>query len=349
MNLHEAKILIVDDQEPNTKLLKRILQSFKYTNIDILLDPREVLGYCEESTPDLILLDLKMPFMDGFEVMEKIKSIVDPLFVQVIMISAQDEHSNKLRALDLGIVDFISKPFDNIEVILRINKALELKSLHEELKTKNESLQCEVNIKSQLLEDMQMELIDRLMLTAEFRDTNTGYHIARIGYFAMHLAELAGLNEKECEIIFHASKMHDIGKIGIADDILLKADKLTEDEMNLMKLHTVKGAKILSGSKSEILRCAERIAHNHHEHWDGSGYPAGISGESIDIESRITTICDIFDALFSSRPYKPAWDIISIIDELKSIKGIYTDPMLTDLFIEHIDEFLEIKEVVEVK
>lgn len=348
MNLHESKILIVDDQEPNTKLLKRILQSFKYNNVDILLEPREVLGYCQNSAPDLILLDLKMPFMDGFEVMEGIKSIVDPLFIQVIMISAQDEHSNKLRALDLGIVDFISKPFDNIEVILRINKALELKSLHEELKAKNNALQSEVNIKSQLLDDMQMELIDRLMLSAEFRDTRTGYHIARIGYFAKHLAELAGLNERECEIVFHASKLHDIGKIGISDEILLKSNKLTDEEMNIMKLHTIKGAKILSGSKSEVLMCAEKIAHNHHEHWDGSGYPDGISGEDIDIESRITSVCDVFDALYSQRPYKPTWELEAVIQELNNIKGRSLDPRLTDLFIEHIEDFLAIKRQIEV-
>ncbi|GAB6106530.1 HD domain-containing phosphohydrolase [Fusibacter bizertensis] len=349
MNLNESKILIVDDQEPNTKLLKRILQSFNYNNVDILLEPRDVLGYCQNSAPDLILLDLKMPFMDGFEVMEGIKSIVDPLFIQVIMISAQDEHSNKLRALDLGIVDFISKPFDNIEVILRINKALELKSLHEELKAKNNALQSEVNIKSQLLEDMQMELIDRLMLSAEFRDTRTGYHIARIGHFAKHLAELAGLNERECEIVFHASKLHDIGKIGISDEILLKSNKLTDDEMNIMKLHTIKGAKILSGSKSEILKCAEKIAHNHHEHWDGSGYPDGISGENIDLESRITSVCDVFDALYSSRPYKPAWDLEAVLRELNAIKGHSLDPRLTDLFVEHIEDFLAIKKQIEVE
>ena len=348
MNSYDSKILIVDDQEPNTKLLKRILQSFKYTNIDILLDPRSVLGYCQANAPDLILLDLKMPFMDGFEVMEGIKSIVDPLFIQVIMISAQDEHSNKLRALDLGIVDFISKPFDNIEVILRINKALELKSLHEELKAKNDTLQCEVNVKSQLLEEMQMELIDRLMLSAEFRDARTGHHIARIGFFARHLAELAGLDERKSETIYYASKMHDIGKIGISDEILLKDSKLTDEEMDKMRLHTVNGAKILSGSQSEILKCAEKIALNHHEHWDGTGYPNGIKGESIDIESRITSICDVFDALCSERPYKPSWGLEAVIEELKTIKGIYLDPKLTDLFIEHIDEFIEIKKDIEV-
>ncbi len=347
MNYLDAKILIVDDQEPNALLLKKILKSRKYSQIDVLMDSREVSGYINHTIPDLILLDLKMPFMDGFQVVEQISSVLEENFVQVIMISAQDDHTHKLKALDMGIMDFIGKPFDNVEVVLRVNKAIELKKLHEALKQKNQVLQCEVDEKDQMLLDMQYELIDKLMLSAEFRDQTTGNHISRIGCFARHLAKLCGLSDRSANLIFHASKLHDIGKIGIPDEVLLKPGALNENEMKIMKEHTTKGAKILSGSKSEILSYAEKIALNHHERWDGQGYPNGIRGEEIDIYSRITSICDVYDALHSSRPYKEIWENKAIIDELNRLAGSALDPVLTKIFIDHIDDFYQIQSEVE--
>lgn len=347
MNYFDAKILIVDDQEPNALLLKKILLSKKYNQIDVLMDSREVSGYINHTIPDLILLDLKMPFMDGFQVVEQLSSVLEENFVQVIMISAQDDHTNKLKALDLGVMDFIGKPFDNVEVVLRVNKAIELKKLHEALKEKNQCLQYEVDEKDQMLLDMQYELIDKLMLSAEFRDQTTGNHISRIGCFARHLAKLCGLSDRNANLIFHASKLHDIGKIGIPDDVLLKPCALNADEMSIMKEHTIKGAKILSGSKSEILLCAEKIALNHHERWDGQGYPNGIRGEEIDIYSRITSICDVFDALNSTRPYKEKWEREAIIDELGRLVGSALDPVLTKIFIDNIDDFYQIQSEVE--
>jgi putative two-component system response regulator len=185
------------------------------------------------------------------------------------------------------------------------------------------------------------------MLSAEFRDQTTGNHISRIGCFARHLAKLCGLSDRSANLIFHASKLHDIGKIGIPDEVLLKPGALNENEMKIMKEHTTKGAKILSGSKSEILSYAEKIALNHHERWDGQGYPNGIRGEEIDIYSRITSICDVYDALHSSRPYKEIWENKAIIDELNRLAGSALDPVLTKIFIDHIDDFYQIQSEVE--
>ncbi len=198
-----------------------------------------------------------------------------------------------------------------------------------------------------MLLDMQYELIDKLMLSAEFRDQTTGNHISRIGCYARHLSKLYGLSDREANVVFHASKLHDIGKIGIPDEVLLKPHVLSDNEKAIMREHPTKGAKILSGSQSEILIYAEKIALNHHERWDGQGYPNGIKGEAIDIYSRITSICDIFDALNSKRPYKEKWENKDIVNELTRLSGNALDPNLAKIFIENIEDFYKIQNEVE--
>lgn len=338
-----SRILIVDDHEPNIELLKCMLEMHGFNKILTTTDSREVVDLYLNSQPDLILLDLKMPHLDGFQVLEQLNQATEGDFLPVIMITAQNDQENKMRALELGAREFIGKPFNQSEVITRIKNILEIKRLHNSVKDQNRILEKKVEERTQELKDLQLELIWRLLKAAEFRDDTTGNHISRIGYYSKELGRLAGLNNQTCEKLLHASMMHDIGKVGIPDHILLKADKLTEEEWEKMKEHTIKGAKILSGSHSDIIQMAEIIALTHHEKWNGTGYPLQLKGEEITIESRITAVCDVFDALLSLRPYKAKWPLEAVVEEMKKLSGVALDPRLTQLFLENLPNFIRIK------
>lgn len=340
----DAKILIVDDTPANVMLLRKILQMSGYSNIETLTDSREVLGTYLTYKPDLLLLDLRMPYMDGLEVLEKLNDIKGDDYINVIIITAQDDKETRQRGYMLGAKDYINKPIDNVEVLTRIRNMLEIRLMHDDLRDSNKLLEEKVAERTKEVSELQLELINRLLLAVEFRDDSTGKHILRIGHYAKALGRLIGLSEAESTQLFHASMMHDIGKIGIPDEILLKPGKLTSDEFNKMKTHTTKGAEILKGSASEVIKVAEVITLTHHEHWDGYGYPEGLKGEEIPLVGRITALIDVFDALLAKRPYKEVWEFARVLEYIEDESGRQFDPNLTRVFLENIEVFATIRE-----
>ncbi|ACV64864.1 response regulator receiver modulated metal dependent phosphohydrolase [Desulfofarcimen acetoxidans DSM 771] len=342
--LFHATILIADDNSTNILLLEKLLSISGYKNIKTTTESREVLSLYKELDPDLLLLDLRMPHMDGFQVLEQLNLEKQDDFLPVVVITAQNDQEHRLKSFKMGAKDFIGKPFDHAEVLMRIRNMLEIRLLHKEVREHNRKLEDTVQERTKELQDLQVELIHRLGRAAEFRDNDTGAHITRIGKYSFELAKAAGLSDKECRLILHASTMHDIGKIGIADEILLKPERLTPDEWEIMKTHTTKGAKILAGSSSDVLQMAEQIALNHHEKWDGSGYPTGLKGDEIPLAGRITAICDVFDALLSKRPYKNAWSLEEAVAEMKKGSGTHFDPNLIEIFLKIIPHILAIRQ-----
>ena len=343
-NYGDARILIVDDTPANVMLLQKVLQMSGYKNIETLTDSREVIRTYLTYKPDLLLLDLRMPYMDGLEVLEKLNALKnEDDYLPVIIITAQDDKETRQRGYLLGAKDYISKPIDTTEVLMRIRNMLEIRLMHNDLKFYSRQLEEKVAEQTREVSELQLELINRLLLAVEFRDDATGKHILRIGNYARVLGRLIGMKEQECTKLFHASMMHDVGKIGIPDEILLKPGRLTEAEFEKMKTHTVKGAEILVGSASEIVNLAEVIALTHHERWDGGGYPKGLKGEDIPIEGRITALIDVFDALLAKRPYKEAWEMERVLQYIESESGRQFDPYLSRVFLNNIGQFIEIR------
>ncbi|AUB81964.1 HD domain-containing phosphohydrolase [Candidatus Thiodictyon syntrophicum] len=342
----DARILIVDDLEVNVKLLARILGSAKYRCVSSTMDPGAVCSLHRRHRYDLIVLDLLMPDMDGFQVMEGLKEIEPDGYLPVLVISAQPGH--KLRALKAGARDFISKPFELPEVLARVHNQLEMHLMHKELRDFNGILEQRVADRTRALKDSYLETIFTMTRAAEHKDEDLGSHVQRISHYSRALAVQLGLDKEFVDLIFFASPMHDIGKIGIPDQLLLKPGALTPDEWEIMKRHTTMGARILGQGTSPYLRMGAEIARSHHERWDGGGYPHGTRGEAIPLAARIMNICDIYDALRSKRPYKPAFDHHQaceiIIRGDNRIQPEHFDPAILAAFTQHQQVFGDIFE-----
>ena len=338
----EAKILIVDDEPGNIHVLKRMLNSAGYHNITSTTDGRTTPNIYQTIHPDLIFLDIRMPGFSGFDVMNALKTLETESCLPILVLTAQLDTETRLKAIKAGAKDFVNKPFIMEEMLARINNLLEVRMLHNSLHNDKKSLQTKVVESSEELRQYQVEIIHRLARAAEYRDNETGMHVIRISKLCERLARGLGLNDHECHLIRHASPMHDIGKIGIPDHILLKPGKLTQEEWAVMKTHADIGALILSGSESEFLQMAETVAGSHHERWDGSGYPRGLKEEEIPLVSRIVTVCDVFDALTSDRPYKKAWSIENTVAEMEKQSGKLFDPHVLCVFMTLLPEMVSI-------
>lgn len=343
-----ANILIVDDQPQNVLLLKKILEREGFQNIHTITDPRETFAIYQQYEIDLILLDIRMPYMDGFEVMEKLKALTsdDYDYLPVLVLTAELTDATREKSLSSGAKDFLTKPFNRIEVLQRISNILEVRLLYKQLKNQNQVLDEKVKERTRQLEQSRLEIIERLGQAAEYKDNETGEHIIRMSHSSYLLAKAAGLGEEEAELIHQASSMHDIGKIGIPDKILMKPGKLDPEEWEIMKSHVTIGAKLLSNSEHPLLQKARVIALTHHEKWDGSGYPKGLKGENIPIAGRICAIADVFDALISERPYKDAWPTEKAIQLLIAEKERHFDPQLVDLFVTISEQVVEFRDTL---
>lgn len=337
-----SMILVVDDEPQNVELLTELLSHEGYQNILCETDPEKALSFYNHIDFDLILLDIKMPKIDGFEVMAQIEQINKPLSPPILVMTAQKDQKLCNRALSCGGTDFIYKPFDSEEALNRINNLLVAHNYRKRLSNNNINLEYQVQHRTKALLDTQLKVIKHLGSAAEFRDNETAAHTMRVGEYSKLLARGYGLNSKTAELILHAAPLHDIGKIGIPDSILFKPGKLTPDEWEIMKTHTSIGAKILEKDEEPLIKLAHSIALSHHEKFNGEGYPNGLSGNNIPIEGRIVMLADVYDALTMKRPYKPAWSIADTTKFIKQSSGSQFDPDLVALFLTLQDDFIEI-------
>ncbi len=303
-----SRVLVVDDHADNVALLQGLLASDGYVNVRGVTEPTEALVVAATWDPDLVALDLRMPRMDGFEVMQRLQAMQPPTdYLPILILTASTDRDERRRALAMGAKDFVTKPFDATEVLLRIHNLLETRLLHRSLKNQNMALEERVAERTRALEDARLEILQRLAVAAEYRDDITGEHTLRVGRLAKMVAEEMRLSPSEVDLISKAAPLHDVGKIGVPDRVLLKPGQLELSEFERMKSHTQIGARILSGSSSPLLQTAEAIALSHHERWDGTGYPTGMRRDDIPLAGRIVAVADVFDALVHDRPYKRAW------------------------------------------
>jgi putative two-component system response regulator len=347
----EIKILAVDDFALNLKLIRTMLVDVGEFDLIEACNGREALDILE-CTPDIdiVLLDLEMPVMNGYETLQYMKS--NDRFREIPVIVITSDKSKVKKILAMGANDFMAKPYDSEELKLRVLNHVRSKKLSDLARDLNNILEDEVVRKTAALRkalnlsrEAEFEISLRLGRAAEFRDLETGAHIRRISEMSKELAVFAGLSNQESEILRHASPLHDVGKIGIPDRILLKPGKLDESEFQLMKTHTVIGGEILSGAdKFPVIKAGRIVALQHHEKWDGSGYPHGLTGTDIHIYGRIVMIADIFDALTSTRPYKKAFPLEKALEIMEDGRGSFFDPGLLDLFMGNFEIFVRIKE-----
>jgi len=349
------RILAVDDEKMNLRVLSGLLRSMGHD--PVLAESGEKALEVLDPGIDLVLLDVMMPDMDGFHVAKKIRERKDVGDVPIIMVTALSGKQDRLSAVEAGANDFIAKPIDLTELRVRMDSLLKMKQSQDQVKRYQAELEEMVAVRTSALrmalenlEESQKtilaahrETIYRLASAAEFKDEETANHITRMSRYCASLATNLGLHKGEVELVEQASPMHDIGKIGIPDSILLKPGKLTPDEWELMKKHTIFGSRILGSSTFELLRAGEIIALSHHEKWDGSGYPKGLSGEDIPLFGRICAVADVYDALTSKRPYKEAFTDEVSLDIMRAGRGSHFDPRILDCFLDNFDGILDIK------
>ncbi len=330
----DATILIVDDEAANIRLLERLLGREGYRNLASTTDARQAIPLFLQQPPDLLLLDLHMPHLSGFELLEQVRAMIPPdNYLPILVLTADATLNTRQKALSMGASDFLTKPLERVEVLLRIRNLLETRFLHRRLQEYNQTLEARVAERTHDLEQARLEILRRLARAAEYRDYDTGQHTQRVGQLSAQIAQALGLPEPEVALLHHAAQLHDVGKIGISDSILLKPGKLTAEEFEQIKSHTVIGAQILSGSAFDLLQRAEQIALAHHERWDGGGYPQGLAGQAIPIGGRIVALADVLDALTNERPYKRAWTLDEACEEIKQQRARQFDPEVVDAFL----------------
>ena len=330
----QARFLIVDDEPANVRVLTQMLKEWNVTHIAATTDPATAAAHLVSFRPDVVLLDWLMPDVDGLEVMKQLQPLILPDdFLPILILTADTSSQAKLQALEYGAADFLTKPFDAVELSLRVHNLLSRRSLHRSLRDQNQVLDQKVQERTEQLEQAEIDTIECLARAAEFRDDNTGRHTLRVGHVAALIALKLGLDPKQATLIQRAASLHDVGKIGIADHILLKSGKLLPTEFEVMKSHALFGSSIMARHQPPMLQMATNIALTHHEHWNGQGYPNGLSSESIPLEGRIVAVADVFDALTHERPYKEAWPIAAATAEIEAQGGTQFDERVVEAFL----------------
>ncbi|MCB1887087.1 MAG: response regulator [Rhodocyclaceae bacterium] len=337
-HLYESKILVCDDSPSHAALLHEVLTRGGVREVVVVNDPRRVLPTLSgHGDFDLLLLDLEMPHLHGFEVMELLRSeLAEEEQVPIIVVTGIDSDEVRLRALELGANDFVRKPFDETEVILRVRNTLRMQDSLARLREVNRDLEAKVQERTRELDTATATFVHKLGEICEMCDRSAGPHIRRVGRLAGLLAQLAELPEETAQLIERAAPLHDVGKVMVPDELLMRPGKLTEAEFEQIKRHAGDGSLLLDNTESPLVRMAADIAASHHERWDGTGYPNGLRGEEIPLEGRITAICDVFDALVSARPYKDPWSVQNAVDYLIAQSGKQFDPHLVDLFVANL-------------
>lgn len=341
--LREAKILFVDDEEINLTLLGRILERHGYEHLVPVQDARDVPGLVRDLAPDLLITDLHMPKMSGLEVIDAvIADRPEDDWFPVAVITADVSPEAETEALERGAKDFITKPFRATQIGVRVENLLRTRFLHEALRMHVDHLEELVAERTHDLEMARLDLLERLSLAAEFRDYVTGRHTQRVGEMCGLLAERLGLPDDQVDLLRRAAPLHDVGKIGTPDAILLKPGRLDEREFTTMREHVDVGAKLLAKGHSKLMAMAEKVALTHHERWDGSGYPRGLAGDDIPIEGQIVAVADVFDTLINERPYKAAWPIEQAVQEIRDRRGSWFAPRVVDAFLEVLEDTPEL-------
>lgn len=360
-----AKILIVDDEPLNIEVVERYLQAGGYSDLISTDHAAQALPLVGTQKPDLVLLDIHMPVIGGLDILSAIRADPGLSQIPVIILTGSSDPSTKLVALRAGATDLLGKPVHPEELLARIGNVLKVKAYHDELQRHSEKLEEAVRRRTAELEASRLDVIHCLARAAEFRDDDTGQHVLRVGRYARIIGEQLGFTPEQLDVLEPAAQLHDVGKIGIPDAILQKPGKLTQEEFEamqkhcgfgkriadpisdldagLLRRHTEIGAKIMDSARSPILEMARQIALTHHERWDGSGYPLGLAGEDIPLEGRITAVADVFDALSSRRPYKPAFPLKKCFEIMESGRGTQFDPDILDAFFARRQDIVQVQ------
>lgn len=358
----ECKLMVVDDEPTNVKIVRRLLELEGFSQFVTTTDGRKAMTLIRDEQPDCVLLDLMMPFVTGLDVLDEMRHDPATAHIPTIILTAVTDHKVRCEALQRGATDFLSKPVDPAELAPRVVNVLAAKAYQNQLVQYSQSLEAAVRERTRLLEQAYREIGLVLARAAEYRDNDTGLHVVRVGRYARIIGEELGIVGDDADLLERAAQLHDVGKIGIPDSILLKPGRLTDEEFDLMKRHCAFGDRILqpysgdetqleigepplsvaNGGATPLLVLAHRIAMSHHEHWDGSGYPLGLQGETIPLEGRITAVADVFDALSSKRCYKESFPVDECFDTMAEKRGTQFDPRVLDAFLRRRDDVVDV-------
>ncbi|MEQ6340585.1 MAG: response regulator [Gammaproteobacteria bacterium] len=336
------KVLLTDDDPDHIALVQALLDKVDGCETQCFTVSADSLTWCETNVPDLVIVDYMMPEVDGMEFIRRFRGMAGKEVIPVIMVTSRNEVDVRHQALNIGATDFLTKPVDAIELSARVRNMLTIRRNQKQLANRAVWLAGEVEKATAGIVARERETIVRLSKAAEYRDPETGAHIIRMSHYARLIARSIGLSEEEQDLIQKAAPMHDIGKVGIPDNILLKPGRLEPDELKIMRQHAQIGHEILKDSDSPILRVAAQIALTHHERYDGTGYPHATKGDDIPIVGRITALADVFDALLSCRPYKKAWEMDRVLELINNETGKHFDPLCVDALFEDWDAVLEV-------